>query len=59
MRLLLPIVDVPLHMLIQESTGTLTPANPLQTFYADVPEPLASQAVAALLPQSMTSFTSP
>lgn len=48
-----------MYMLIQESTGTLTPANPLQTFYADVSEPPASQAVTALLPQSMTSFTSP
>lgn len=35
------------------------PANPRHTFFGDVPEVLASQAVATLSTQSMKSFTSP
>lgn len=44
---------------MQEATGTLTPADPLQIFYAGVPDELASEAIQALLPHSMKSFTSP
>ena len=44
---------------MQEAAGTLTPANPLHDFYGDVPVALAAQAIAALRPQAMKSFTSP
>ncbi len=45
--------------MVQEKTGLLTPADPISIFYGDVPEPLASQSAAALLPVSMYVFKTP
>ena len=45
--------------MLQEAEGTITPQDPVSVFYQDVPQPVASQAAAALLPISKSAFTTP
>ena len=44
---------------LQESTGLLNVKDTISIMCQDVPEPLASQAVAAMRPQSMNALMSP
>ena len=43
----------------QTQTGLVTVIDPKSTFYADVPEPLASEASNQIYGQSLVSFNSP
>lgn len=46
-------------VIINNETGNLNVSDPKEVFYADVPDPLASEAIAHLRPESMSALTSP